>query len=311
MVTWLPSRHASSSGTEKRTQTVTIFRVFLLVTLVGLPVMAHSTAPRQDSELEPLIDELRALVATAERQNLADPSLIARLRAFMAKHDFPWKHSVFSDDFRDGNYTVNPAWEVLEGSYRIDSRYGLVARPTLANTRSRRSNSNDLAAQIFSQLLQQRKRSDSGSTNAPQTVARIQVEQRIANAFAVDTRVSAIGQGGELVVSVAQSKTLPETAAYRLTIQNTVAEGVVLTRRTPRGDLVLGSHGQALQPNQRGYHDFQWQRDKSGHMTIAHNGTTLFSVRDNGIRNAFAHLILESQGAETGVRSVRVSGATP
>ena len=67
---------------------MTISRVFLLVTLVGLPVMAHSAAPRQGSELEPLIGELRALVATAERQNLADPSLIARLRAFMAKHDF-------------------------------------------------------------------------------------------------------------------------------------------------------------------------------------------------------------------------------
>ena len=292
-------------------QAVILFRTLLLATLLGSSALAQGASPRHGGDLEPLIDELRTLIATAEQQNLADPSLLTRLRAFIAKHDFPWKHNVFSDNFRDGNYTTNPAWEVLEGSYRIDSRYGLVARPTLATTRSNRSSANDLAAQIFSQLLKQRQPYDSASSNDPQTVARIQLEQPIGNAFAVGTHVSAIGQGGKLIISVAQSKTRPETAAYRLTIQSTAAERVVLTRRTPRGDLVLASFSQALQPNQRGYHNFQWQRDNSGDMTVAHNGNTLLTVRDNGIRNAFTHLILESQGAETGVRQVRVSSATP
>ena len=292
-------------------QAVILFRTLLLATLLGSPALAQSASPRHGGDLEPLIDELRTLIATAEQQNLADPSLLRHLRAFIAKHDFPWKHTVLSDNFRDGNYTTNPTWEVLEGSYRIDSRYGLIARPTLATTHSGRSNSNDFAAQIFSQLLKQRQPYSSASSNDPQTVARIQLEQSIGNAFAVGAHVSAIGRGGKIIISVAQSKTRPETAAYRLTIQSTSAERVVLTRRTPRGDVVLASFSQALQPNQRGHHNFQWRRDKSGDMTVAHNGNTLLSVRDNGIRNAFAHLILESQGAETGVRQVRVSSALP
>ena len=94
-----------------------------------------SRAGPGDDRVQVLIDALGTLVDEAERARAADPRLLRDLRDLARRFEPPWRVSVLSDDFADGDFTANPAWTVTQGRYWVEPGYGL--RSTIARPRRR------------------------------------------------------------------------------------------------------------------------------------------------------------------------------
>lgn len=114
--------------------------------LLGLSLSAVPTAaqdpryapwPDQADRLQKLIDELRPLIERSRRTRVADPLFLDDLEAVLARYETPWTVPLLFDDFRDGDYTRDPAWTVHSGAFFIDRRLGLRSRvaPELATRR--------------------------------------------------------------------------------------------------------------------------------------------------------------------------------
>ncbi len=100
----------------------------LTVAAIGLCVLMAGAALAQSSrygafdagqgDTQELVEALRALINEADRGRAADPLFLRDLRDLADRFDNPWHARILFDDFRDGDYTRDPAWRVVSGSAR-------------------------------------------------------------------------------------------------------------------------------------------------------------------------------------------------
>ena len=108
----------------------------LLLILLSLPL----TAQASDSEkLQAMVDELRALTDKARNQRAADRWLINSMDDLAARYDWPWRRKLLMEDFSDGNYNRNPAWQVISGQFWVDRRLGLRSQVTASSVDTQQS----------------------------------------------------------------------------------------------------------------------------------------------------------------------------
>ncbi len=81
------------------------------------------TAPAGKGAQE-LVDKLLTMIEEAEKSRAADPRFLRDLRDLAGRFDAPWRKTLFSDDFRDGDFTAGPAWTVTAGRFWIEKGYG-------------------------------------------------------------------------------------------------------------------------------------------------------------------------------------------
>ncbi len=78
-------------------------------------------------QVQELVDALRRLVDEAEQARAADPRFLSDLRALANRHDRHWQTRLLSEDFRDGDFTRNPAWVRHSGKFEVTFS-GLLSR---------------------------------------------------------------------------------------------------------------------------------------------------------------------------------------
>ena len=121
-----------------------------------------------DSErLQQLVDEIRDLIDEVERARAADARFVRDVRAVLGRYDNPWRVPLVAEDFRDGDFTRNPAWAVHGGEYFVSLRDGLhsradASRLALTPPRPRRTQESprDTAADILGRIISEALRED-------------------------------------------------------------------------------------------------------------------------------------------------------
>src|SRR5215470_1886353 len=115
-----------------RRGTLMNFRTLCLVTVLGLGLATGGALAQDDTskyqqwpgadtgsdDINKLVQDIQKLIDQAERDKAADPQFLDDLRGVLADYQNPYTTRLLYDDFRDGNYTVNPTWTVSGGAFK-------------------------------------------------------------------------------------------------------------------------------------------------------------------------------------------------
>ncbi len=94
--------------------------VLITITLLA----AHGPARAAEADLT---GRLRALIREGERRRAADRWFLDVLRAILRRYRRAPGREVARDDFRDGDYTRSPGWQVASGRFDVTRRMGLTS----------------------------------------------------------------------------------------------------------------------------------------------------------------------------------------
>ncbi len=263
-------------------------------------------AENDNSRLQDLVSRLRAIVDQAEKDRAADPLLLQDLRALADNYDRAASDVVLSDDFSDGDFTANPAWRVIEGRYWVEKDWGL--RNALEAQRTSSTGSGeDLAAQIFGQVLTQALgggSSSSGPASMQPTV--IVTDALITNAFSARIAVTSWVDDGRLIMGPWQSE--QTRAGYRLVYN--VGGSIDLVAVSGNGARIISSASGPYRLEDKAVHEIVWDRDRDGAMRVTLDGVTIIETSDRGFRDDFSMWGFASRDGDFIVKSVTVA-STP
>ena len=298
-----------------------------VLTLIGLPAMAQDLRhkPHQEQteagDMSDLLKRLRHLTDQAERSKAANPAFIRDLRNLADAYDNPWPLKVFFDDFRDGDFTRNPAWTVIAGDWQLDTRgrltglHSVIAGPRSEKTQSGTSGTggSEIVGNVLGALLKQQqegqgdrddRRSGRGERDEHATIF---APVSISNAFAIRLELASGESGGrfDFGPSIGQRG----DSQYRITYRPDAESGLVLSRVTNRGTQVLASSNGRVTLEDNKSHLIEWKRDRAGKMTVALDGKQMFEAIDTQISSRFDGFLMDNSGGAYWIHSVAIAGA--
>jgi len=240
----------------------------------------------------------------SERVRAADPVFLRDLREAIAEYDRPIQHELFHDDFRDGDFTRNPAWSVAAGRFNVDRNLGLrsVVNARAVRRESDQSDQRDLAAALLSTLLDSNRRSNDDVN----TRADIFIMQPISNAFTVRFDLISQERAGRFSVDVFQGQ--GRSAGYRLSYYPGQTPSLELLRFSARGEVVIKVLSEALDLEDGFRHRIELSRSTGRIMTVRIDGRDVISTTDSAFRDAFDGLALINGGGDYAVREITVFG---
>ena len=296
-----------------------------LVALVGLPAAAQEPRYKawegqaQTGDMPELLKKLRSLADQAERSRAADPGFINDLRSLANSYDNPWPLKILSDDFRDGDFTRNPGWTVLAGTWQVDTRgrftglHSVISKPQAANTQPGAGGGGtpELIGNVLGTLLKQQQQQSGQAAQpaqpAPEEHATIFAPVSITNAFAMRLELASRDGGGrfDFGPSIGQRG----DNLYRITYMPDAESGFVLSRVTSQGTQLLASSNGRISLEDGKSHMIEWKRDHAGKMTVALDGAQVIEALDTQIKRPFDGLLMANSGGAYWIRSVEITGA--
>lgn len=263
---------------------------------VTAPGMAGSAT--SDAALATLVDDIRDLADSAERRRAAKPWVIDELRQLVDPYTAPRDVLILEDEFRDSDFTRNPPWEVVSGSFRVDPQYGLLSfvstRFSAGETDSRES----LPGAILGAILDQA----NPTAGAPSV---IRVRRDFPSRYEIDIRLYSFLDTGHIEFGTLSA---PNGPGYRLVLRPGTAVPVELHKVTTRGHSVVATYERPITWAEGKAHDIRWRRDDNGAMAVLVDGSELFSVRDDSVSGGFDVFSITNRGGDFAVRRVAVSG---
>jgi hypothetical protein len=265
--------------------------------------------PPQQDQTKALLDDLSRMIEQAERDKAASPDFIADLKGLKQRYSASAAAPVpaapvpavppaapapapvaapaapapaaaaslagtrvFSDDFSDGNYTANPTWTSLQGSWTVDSN-GL--------------HSDTRAAQ--------------GQTQGG--VAAIALQQGLKNNFGLEFDLADLANAGQFEIRVYQGET--KESGFRLVYLPTTSPTFALYRSGRSGITQLAQTTNTPALHRETRTRLTWTRDAAGRMVVALDGKTILEASDNGFRDGWNGVMLVNFGGDFGLRSTR------
>lgn len=279
---------------------------------------AGSSVEAQDTQS--LIDELRDIIDQADRARAADPRFIADLRAALHRYDFPWQRNLVFDNFRDGDFTQSPAWQVAQGDFAVAWGGGLTSRvdAPAATAGSGQQGSQevrpeDLAVAVLGQLLANRNRQQQDQAAGDQTAAagqpaEIFLPTTVTNAFALTATLSGRPMDNAQGFDIAVYQDSDRRVGYRLSF--TPGRGFALLRSSSRGTATIDSGGADIVLADGNDHLLEWTRAADGAMAVTVDGNEVLSTLDRGFRDPFAGFTLINRGGDYILRAIKIDGTT-
>lgn len=293
-----------------------------LLWMLAMPLTAYgqsATLPllpteEGDSELQSMVDQLRAIAEQAKRDRSADFRLLQQLGDLAGRYDQPWRITLLEDSFADGDFTANPAWAVASGNFNVDSRYGLRNR-VIVQTRidfgSGGQNEGQAALQLFGALLGGIAKQQSGGGQEPASRAEIHTGLAISEAFSATLEFGVISkavEGGGLSFGVYRGA--GRDTGYRLLYSQGRAPSLTMQRLSPAGISTIASVPLAKGFEDGAYHRITLRRGQGGIMEGLIDDVAVLSGTDPALQAApFDGFTLINRGGEFAFRRVTVMGS--
>jgi hypothetical protein len=267
----------------------------------------------QNGDMQQLLKQLRALTAKAQRDKAADPRFLDDLRKLADGYDNKWPSRILFDDFRDDDFTRNPAWTVTAGTWRIGNpgnMTGLQSRIRVqqnsTNSQSGSSTQNAVVG-ILGALLQQQQ---GGQTQqaAEAQYAGITTAVAIPNAFAI--RLEIASRQPAVRFDFGPYRGTGGDSGYYLTYTPAAANGLILSSVVGgAGVRQLASSNGPVHLEDNAAHVIDWKRDREGKMTVALDGKVVIQATDLSIRKGFDGFVMGNSGGIYTIRSVTIDGS--
>ena len=284
------------------------------VLLLGTPAARadeRSYAPWQDpaqaGSMSDLLKNLRALIDKAQRDKAANPVFLSDLRALADKYDAGtgWPVKVAYDDFDDGDYTSNPAWTVVAGTWQVGNVGGAETLYSQVGQQAS-SKGSEILLNALGTLLRQQGGQTTTETEQQDQAATILLPASIPDQFSLTLAMVSMGGSGQFNFGPIGGR--HGDSAYQLSYIPGAAKGLVLSRIVNRQRQILASTG-AVKLEGGKSHTVQWNRGPGGKMTVALDGKTVISATDAGSRKAFTGFVMVNTGGSYGIRSIEINGA--
>ncbi|MBL0339323.1 MAG: hypothetical protein IPP67_09240 [Rhodospirillaceae bacterium] len=265
------------------------------------------------NNLQGMFNELKQMIREADRAEAADPAFLDDLNDFVQRYErlstgnndnnnppaSGWSRIILSDNFRDGDYTRNPAWTVKSGNWRIDtggSNLGLRSSVYSAYA----GNSQNVAQALLGALFQQ-----PGQQNVAAQVAQIGIFLKIPNSFQLKVEFNSRAAGGrvDFVVTNAQS-----FASYVVSYTPGSNNGIQLLKVTNRGTTILASSSSNIGFEDGKYHVIELNRDGRGAMNLLVDNRVVARSNDNSLNRGFDNFTVVNGGGTYWIKSVTING---
>jgi hypothetical protein len=263
-----------------------------------------------------LVEELNTLIDEAEKARAADPVFLRDLRAAIARHSNAWTSEVLRDDFRDGDFTHDPAWTVESGKYWIEKGYGLrsAVTPEAASggaSGGRDVSKEELAAAVLGGLLNKALGGKTTTTQDTQGAAartasaKIYAKAQVPNAFSLTAEITSWKKEGAFALGPYQGA---RSSGYKLVYHPGQRRSLELIRYSTRGASVVEAFDQPLDLEDSRAHVVQWNRTAQGEMTVKVDGKEVIRATDRSFRDAFSGIALENLGGDYVLARISVFG---
>ncbi len=302
-------------------------RSLVLASLIA--AMSASAALAQDKprygswqtgqdQLQSMTEALRRLLDEAARARAADPRFLEDLRALADRYGNPWPHVLVQEDFRDGNFTADPAWTVASGQFDMGRQGGLFSRvtapapapPPVQKEPERKVRGEDIALKLLGQILNPDK-GDARQTSPqppvpaaplPAIPAEAYLAQPIPNAFSISARLAMESTAGPVTLAVFQGQL--RNIGYFLDYDS--IEGLRLRRRGASNTETIATGPAVLADGAD--HAIEWTRSRTGEMVVSVDGAEIFRVTDASFRDAWSGVSFVNGGGAMTLRAIGVYG---
>lgn len=191
------------------------------------------------------------------------------------------------DNFKDGDYTRNPAWRVVSGNFEVRNQ-GL---RSMINVPSQRSE--DVGRRMLSDLLKEQLGVNVGG--GEESAAAAHLPTRITPQFRITVALSGTAaENSHLDLGPYQGDRLNH--GYRLIYRADQPDVLQLVFTDHNGTTAIGSG--RFRIDRGGQQKLVWQRHPDGRMTVSRNGRVLIDVVDHKLDSDAAGFSLINAGGE-------------
>jgi peptidoglycan hydrolase-like protein with peptidoglycan-binding domain len=265
---------------------------------------SSNTSAIPDASANPALADLKRIIDEGERNRRADRRILEDLRTLLGRYDWPWRKLIVEDNFRDGNYTRNPAWQVVAGKFWIGAREGLRSQVSPNSAATRSSNNNQqLGIALLGALLGQPKQA---TATGP---AVISLARSIPGTFAVRLQLLSGARSGKLEFGMYRGENA--SRGLRLVYQPGASKSLELVRVRGNERRSIATFNQTLKLEDGRSHEIVWTRDSAGRMRVTVDARpVLESGPRQGRRgnSAFDGFFISNLGGNYGVQNVRIFG---
>ncbi len=268
--------------------------------------------PLEEQTLE-FIGQLKKIVKRGEDQNSADSDFLALLRELINQYDWPWPELLFHDDFKDGNLTGNPAWNIVSGDFRVDSESRLITRVRAAEqerdgslSRQDEDTGTMIVKSILGELLKEK-----GTESSPQSrpvKAELYARSNITNSFCMDIQLAVISSGDDAVFEVGPYKGKRRDKGYRLVYYGGQRPRFELARQSYRRTSIIDVYESASLLNDGRSHRIRWERNSDGNIVVSVDGKEIMNTIDRSIKGAFDGISIINQQGDYAVSLIDIFG---
>jgi hypothetical protein len=283
----------------------------LAAALLSLLFLLPTTVSGADSDdMQGLVEELRTLADQARRQRAADRWLLESLDDLVTRYDRPRRNLLVTEDFSDGDFSQNPAWQTQSGQFWIDRRLGLRSRVTPEAQQSGSGKKQDLGEALLGALIDEALGPDKESASSASQLdpAEIHLPLRIPTEFSLETSFSFHGAPGETSkVGFALLQNQRGSYGYQVNLYSAERSTLELTLwRGGRVSTLETAELEDFDPSQQ--HTLEWRHDARGNMELLLDGTQLIRVRERSFRDPFDRFALINSGGDFALQSLSLYG---
>lgn len=202
-----------------------------------------------------------------------------------------------TDDFTDGDYTLNPEWRVRQGEWRIDPVYGLRSVPPA------QSSNDPIRPKDILKVLLSGEAPDTSGQSQPQA-ALIEAPTTVGRAFSLAARI--VDHEGKGAAHFIMHQGGADWLGYRLEVRSGPQPVIVLTRRGATGYKDISKIA-APGFTKGETHELRWARLSDGRMFVLLDGQPLITSRDTVFREDFAGFAFFNAGGDVSIRTIRIA----